>query len=86
MSLWICVGVLLRRVAMRLIQIRFEPFVMSIILGQQERIRKLEKKLQTIQPDTATPSTGQEPKETDLAEPKITIPTATNGGGQTRFR
>ena len=66
--------------------ILFEPFVMSIILGQQERIRKLEKELQAIQPDTAAASTGQEPKEVDQAEPNITIPTATSGGGQTRFQ
>jgi len=63
--------------------ILFEPFAMSIILGQQERIRKLEKELQTIQPGTTAASTGREPKETDLAEPKITIPTATSGGEQT---
>jgi hypothetical protein len=63
--------------------ILFEPFAMSIILGQQERIRKLEKELQAIKPNTTTPSTGQEHKETDSAEPKITIPTATSGGEQT---
>ena len=40
----------------------------------------------TIQPDTSTPSLAQEPKETDPVEPKITIPTATSGGGQTRFQ
>src|SRR5665647_1298626 len=63
--------------------ILFEPFAMSIILGQQERIRKLEKELQAIKPGTTAASTGREPKETDLAEPKITIPTATSGGEQT---
>jgi hypothetical protein len=66
--------------------ILFEPMVMSILLAHQRRILYLERKLQTIQPDTATPSIAQEPKETDPAEPKITIPTATSGGGQTRFQ
>jgi hypothetical protein len=55
-------------------------------VAQQRQIRYLERKLKTIQPDTATPSIAQEPKETDQAEPKITIPTATSGGGQTRFQ
>jgi hypothetical protein len=40
----------------------------------------------TLQPDTSTPSIAQEPKETDPVEPKITIPTATSGGGQIRFQ
>ena len=56
--------------------ILFEPFVISIILGQQERIRKLEKGLQAIKPDATAASTGQESKETDPVKPKITIPTA----------
>ena len=64
--------------------ILFEPFVVSIMLGQQERIRKLEKDLLAIKPDT-TAATDQEPKGTDPAEPKITIPTATSGGEQTRL-
>ena len=64
----------------------FEPLVMSILLGQQRRIRELEQKLKAMQPDLASASTGQEPKEIDHAEPKITIPTATSGGGQTRFQ
>jgi hypothetical protein len=56
--------------------ILFEPFVMSIVLGQQKRIRKLEKELQAIKPNTTAALTGQEPKETDQVEEKITIPTA----------
>ena len=56
--------------------ILFEPFAMSIILGQQERIKKLENQLQAIKPDTTTASTDKEPKETEPTEPKITIPTA----------
>jgi len=63
----------------------FEPMVMSILLAQHKRIRYLEQKLQTIHPGTATPSIAQEPKETDLTEPKITIPTVTSGGEQTRL-
>jgi hypothetical protein len=63
----------------------FEPMVMSILLFQQ-RIRELEQKLKAIQPDSATASIDQEPKETDPAEPKITIPRAASGGGQTGFR
>jgi hypothetical protein len=64
----------------------FEPMLMSILIGQQRRIRELEQKLKAMQPDSATASTGQEPKETDPTEPKITIPTETSGGGQTRFQ
>jgi hypothetical protein len=56
--------------------ILFEPFVISIILGQQERIRKLEKELKAIKPNTTAASIDQEPKETQLGEPKINIPTA----------
>ena len=63
--------------------ILFEPFAMSIILGQQERIRKLEKELQAIKPNTTIPATDQEPKVTDPAEPKITFPMPTSGGEQT---
>jgi hypothetical protein len=64
----------------------FEPIVMSILLGQQKRILELEKKLKAMEPNSATTTTGQEFKETDLAEPKNTIPTATSGGEQTRFQ
>jgi hypothetical protein len=64
----------------------FEPMVMSILLGQQRRIRELDQKLKAMQPNSATTSTAQEPKETDPAEPKITIPTEISGGGQTRFQ
>jgi hypothetical protein len=60
--------------------------VMSILLGQQRKIRELEQKLKAIQPNLAAASTGQEPKGTDPAEPKIAIPKATSGGGQTRFQ
>ena len=60
--------------------ILFEPFVLSIMLGQQERIRKLEKELLAIKPNT-TASTDQEHKETNQVEQKITLPTTTNGGG-----
>ena len=59
---------------------------MSILLGQQRRIRELEQKLKAMQPNLAAVSSIQEPKEPDSAEPKITIPTAINGGGQTRFQ
>ncbi len=65
--------------------ILFEPFVLSIILGQQERIRKLERELQAIKPGISTHSTGQEPKEVDPVEPKITIPPVTSGGEQARL-
>jgi len=64
----------------------FEPMVISILLGQQRRIQELEKKLKAMEPNSATETTGQEFKATDLAEPKITIPTATSGAGQTRFQ
>jgi len=40
--------------------ILFEPFVISILLGQQERIRKLEKELQAIKPDPPANTTNQE--------------------------
>jgi hypothetical protein len=63
----------------------FEPMVMSILVGQQRRIRELEQKLKAMQPNSANTSTGQEPKK-DPTEQKITIPTATSGGGQTRLR
>ena len=64
----------------------FEPMVMSILLGQQRRIRELEQELKAMQPDSAAASTGQEPKEVDPPEPEITFPTAISGGGQTRFQ
>jgi len=64
----------------------FEPMVMSILLGQQRRIQELEKKLKAMELNSATATTGQEFKETDLAEPKIIIPTATSGGEQPRFQ
>ena len=57
----------------------FEPMVMSILLGQQRRILELEKKLKAMEPNSATAATGQKFKENDLAEPKITISTATSG-------
>ena len=38
----------------------FEPMVMSILLAQQERIRKLEKKLSTIKPVTSNSSVTPE--------------------------
>jgi len=63
----------------------FEPMVISILLGQQRRIRVLEQKLKAMQPDTATASTSQEPKEPDPAKPEIAIPTTTSGGEQTRL-
>ena len=65
--------------------ILFEPFVISILLGQQERIRKLEKELQALKLNT-TVATHQEPKETETAESKITISTPTSGVEQTRFQ
>jgi metal-responsive CopG/Arc/MetJ family transcriptional regulator len=64
----------------------FEPMVVSVLLGQQRRIRELKQKIKAMQPDTATVSLVQETKATDLNEPKITAPTATSGGGQTRFQ
>jgi hypothetical protein len=66
--------------------ILFEPFVISILLGQQERIRKLEKELQAIKPNTTAASANQEPKQTDSTETKNAFPTATSGGEQTRFQ
>jgi hypothetical protein len=63
----------------------FEPMVMAILLGQQRRIRELEQKLKSIQPNSAAASTIQIPKEPESAEPKITIPAATSGGEQARL-
>ena len=54
--------------------ILFEPFVISILLGQQERIKKLEKELQVIKGNSTAASADQEPKKTDTAEQKIPIP------------
>lgn len=66
--------------------ILFEPFVVSILLGQQERIRKLEKELQAIKADLTVASADQEPKQTDSTETKNAFPTATSGVEQTRFQ
>ena len=63
----------------------FEPMVMSILIGQQRRIRELEKKLKATEPSSAAGTTGQEFKETDPTEQKINSPTATSGGEQTRL-
>jgi hypothetical protein len=55
----------------------FEPMVMSILLFEQKRIGELEQNLREMQqPNSATASIIQEPKETNPNEPKITIPTA----------
>jgi len=64
----------------------FEPMVMSVLLGQQRRIRELEQKIKALQPNSAVALTGQEPKEIVPVEIKINVPTATSGGGQTRFQ
>ena len=60
--------------------------MVSILLGQQERIRKLEKELQAIKTTTAVTSADQEPKQTESTETKNAFPTATSGGEQTRFQ
>jgi hypothetical protein len=86
MSLWICAEAMRWQEATATNPEVFEPMVMSILLGQQRKIRELEQKLKAVQPDSASASTGQEHKATDPAEPKITIPTATSGGGQARFQ
>ena len=65
--------------------ILFEPFVVSILLGQQERIRKLEKELQATKPNSTDASVDQEPKGTDAAESKISIPIPASGGEQKRL-
>jgi hypothetical protein len=44
--------------------ILFEPFIMSIILGQQERIRKLEKKPQAIKSDKSNPNENHNSENT----------------------
>jgi hypothetical protein len=44
--------------------ILFEPFVISILLGQQERIRKLEKELQAIKPDKSNPDENHNSEST----------------------
>jgi hypothetical protein len=63
----------------------FEPMVMSILLGQQRRIRELERKLQAIQPAKVTASSVEEVKLAEPIEPIITVPPVTKGSEQARL-
>jgi hypothetical protein len=63
----------------------FEPMVMSILLFQQRRIRKLEAKLKAIRPDTPAPPASQEPNTANQTQPEKNAQTIPSGGGQSRL-
>lgn len=60
----------------------FEPMIMSILLAQQERIRTLEKKLNTIKSEASSSSASPEIKEENYQVKTIPRPGSV-GGDQT---
>ena len=63
----------------------FEPMVMSILLGQQRRIRQLERELETIKPIVTNPVVTEEANDAKQLEPKQNIQSVVSGGEQTRL-
>ncbi len=63
----------------------FEPMVMSILLFQQRRIRKLETVLQEIKPDITIPTESQEHNNTTDAKPENDVQKAPSGDGQSQL-
>ena len=63
----------------------FESMVMSILLFQQRRIRKLETVLQEIKPDMIIPTESQEHNNATEAEPENDVQTAPSGDGQSEL-